>query len=266
MSYTTVDRYGEFAPARYHAQKDHPGGPAGSTGTWWPDFGAPGREFSDQPRSHPASYAWHGGRGRKAADGKPSQEVCMAVPFRNMQPAKAGMLKTDCDLTAKNAARFATEKQAALRRADRRQLRADSWASNAAPRCQMAPASGFSASTSRSESALSTRSSATINRQALERNGLLVSRGVGQVADGIGGAAPRRHNSLTFRKNMFSRTAPGADGATRRRKKMWLSPMESGPPFDLQRVLPVPRGGWDSQPPKNWPEPEVAGRRELREC
>jgi len=270
MSYCTRDRYGELAPARYLARKDEPGGPAGSTGTWWPDYGAPGREFSDQPRSHPATYAFDGGRGRQASDKRPCQEVFMAVPFRSLQPAKVSMLKTDCDLTAKNAARFATEKQAALRRADRRQQRADAWASSAAPTCRIATAPAPSPSRSRSASALSNVSSTTVSRQALERNGLLVSRGVGQVADGIAGAAPRRHNSLAFRKSMFSRSASSADGAAwgagaARRRAKWLRPMEGDPPLDLQRVLPVPRGGWDSQPPQRWPEPEVAGRRELRE-
>merc|ERR1719188_981095 len=120
--------------------------------------------------------------------------------------------------------------------------------------------------------AMSSEDSVALRRQELERSGLLVRRGEGQIADGMGGLRPRKHSSLSSRKNVYLRSVSCVETsasapwrAVAQRRKNWNKPMESRAPVDLKRILPVPRGGWGSLPQVTWPEPEAAGRRDLRE-
>lgn len=248
-----------------------------------PNYNVNGSEFSSQPRSHPTNYAWEGGRGRHAVEERRPPTVHVASPFRCPQPSKVSILRTEADPAARARARRDTEKQAAQRRAEVRRRRADAWSEAEWQAVQSGGARTAPSALSRSEPLLpstaghvSAHVAQAVSRQEFERQGLLIGRYAGQPADGRGGVAQRKHNSLTFRKSMFARpattTASWRSSSTStlrsggRCARPWMQPNEGSAPHDLVRVLPVPRGGWDSLPPSSWTEPEAAGSREFREC
>lgn len=145
-----------------------------------------------------------------------------------------------------------------MRRLETRQQRVDKWLGdppNAAPIRMMDPLA--SSGHSRSEpslSSLSATAAAQASREVYEQHGFLVGRSKGTTADGYTGARPRRHDKLSFNSMLFNKQVVGSK-KPRKESKQWRLIPENSFVWDPRRSLPVPRGGWDSQPPAEWPTP-----------
>lgn len=267
MSYSTLDRYGGFTNKYVYGRGGGPGAGQGS-GVWWPDFGPGQRDFSAQDRSHPAETIFENvvapGKWSTKVRCAPSQPL-EAVQMRHPAPAREAMLEVKPSLEAKLAAHEVTERQCALRRAELRQRRMDSWLGEA-------PISSSEGRT-RSRSETSLGAGTQVSREIYEKHGFLVGRSKGQIADGHTGVLMRRqHTPLSLRTMMISSESlaqPSASTSSSQRpslrkyEKQWLSTPGKSFIFDPTTFLPVPRGGWDSQPPTSWPEVQAMGRREF---
>lgn len=266
MSYVTQDRHGA-ATTHYASQKSRE--VVGTGTTWWPDFGPSQRDHSYQEKYAPhhhifekvvKPYTVGKPQGPPPLERQPAQ-------FRNPQPGRHAMLMQDQPSHERRlAAKSVTDKQGALRMLEVRQRQVDSWMGE--PPVRMAAAASSSqgrALRSSSEPSLSSGAAAEASRDVYEKLGFLVGKSKGTIADGYNGAKARRHNALSFNALMFSgKVVDGRGRPSRSSKpsKQWRLCPESSFVFDARTSLPVPRGGWNSQPPTSWPEPPAAGRRE----
>lgn len=277
MSYSTLDRYGGIKTVYASARER---GPSGSTGpTWWPDFGPSTHDFSSQPRSHPSEHIFdHVMQPKKwstAPKSAPNLGPPVATQMRDPDPARNALFnKTVPSVDVKLAAHAVTERQASLRRLEMRQRAVDSWVQDAPVRMTMASLSDASRR-SRSESALqdvsmSSSAASQVSRDVYEKHGYLVGRSKGNIADGMSGGSQRRHNPLSYNSMMFTGSLlgdPNGRAKTRSGPKkasgQWKTCPDSSYVLDPRTCLPVPRGGWASQPPDKWPEPPSNGSREF---
>lgn len=275
MSYSTLDRYGGLSTTYAYARGG--GGAAvgtGSKGMWWPDYGPTTKDFSQQRRSHPAESIFEGimeprhwDANREKKEVPPSPE---STQFRHPVPAREAMLKAEPSLETKIAAHEVTQRQGALRRAEARQKRIDSWLDEAPIR--LPGGAGPQARHIRSESSLDSGSCSRVSRETYEKFGFLVGRSRGSIADGKDGSLSlRSRNSLAltemlFDKKQLSRSVEKLrtpKESSRKYVKPWQTMPESGFVFDPKSFLPIPRGGWDTQVPERWPDLETTGRRDL---
>lgn len=175
------------------------------------------------------------------------------------------------------AAKEVGEKKGALRMMEVRQRQIDSWLEPVPMRMAAASSKGR-AIRSRSEPSLSnvndlsSDAAAQVSREVYEKLGFLVGRSKGTIGLDTGApSAARRHNSLSLNALMFSGKVVDGSRASqstsrsslpRKPTKQWQLCPESTFVFDPKTSLPVPRGGWNSQPSSTWPEVPAAGRRE----
>lgn len=284
MSYTITDRHG--ATAVTYGAKAARFGPADSVGTgktWWPDFGPSIRDHSYQEKYMPHHHIfdkvvkpWN--IGHTAA---PPLLERQPTQFRHPAPGREAMMMKDqptheCRLAAKAI----TDRQGALRMMEVRQRKMDSWLEDCPMRMVAAGSSRDAAAQglrgARSEPSLTNAAStaaATVSRETYEKLGFLVGRSKGSIADGLTGAhgSTRKHNPLSVNALMFSGNVVDgskAKGSSRSQlpkkpSKQWNVLPESSFVFDPRSSLPVPRGGWNAQPPTQWPEaPLTRGSRE----
>lgn len=173
------------------------------------------------------------------------------------------------------SAKAITARQGALQMMEVRQRKIDSWLEDAPLRMSAVGSTSKARSLrSHSEPALpsGTVAAVGVTREVYEKLGFLVGRSKGSTAGGYNGAkaAPRRHNPLSLNALMFSGNV--VDGGKSRSlsrsslpkkpSKQWQLLPESSFVFDPRTSLPVPRGGWNSQPQTSWTEPPSAGGRE----
>jgi len=218
MSYSTMDRYGDLKTTFVH----HRGGAppdANCIRTWWPDFGPGSQDFSQQRRSHPSEGIFESvvEPKRWSHEGRPASmsQPALAEQFRNPAPARHAMLhKTEPEVEQKLAVHSTNQRQEASRRLHRRSRKmaeraeapvrmvsayaADDQATarrggRQPPRSLSAPAA---------QQAMAATAPAT--REAYERQGWLVGRSQGSIADGRSGEAPRRHHPLSYHAMRFS--------------------------------------------------------------
>lgn len=275
MSYVTQDRHGACT-THYASIKSTD--VAGTGKTWWPDFGPSLRDHSFQERFFPHHHIFEKvvkphttGRDRAPPplEREPKQ-------FRNPAPARQAMLLRDQPTNEQRlAAKEVTDRQSHLRMLEVRQRRIDSWLEEPPIRMKaVGSSSRGKALRCQSEPVISASSSATqVSRETYEKLGFLVGRSKGSIADGLSGAngAKRRHNPLSLNSLMFSGSVVDGNRAGRslsrsalpkKPSKQWQVLPESSFVFDPRTSLPVPRGGWNSQPSSTWPEPPAAGHRE----
>lgn len=271
MSYVTQDRHGACT-THYASIKNTES--VGTGKTWWPDFGPSIRDHSFQEKFSPHHHIFEKvvkphtvGRARAPPplDRQPTQ-------FRNPAPARQAMLMQDHPTHERLlAAKEVTAKQSSLRMLEVRQRQVDSWLEDVPMRMKAVGSSSKGASLrSRSEPSLSAGAAASVSRDVYEKLGFLVGRSKGSIADGMSGSesSKRRHNPLSMHALMFGGNVqapaarPLASLKVRKPTKQWQTCPESSFVFDPRTSLPVPRGGWNSQPPTSWPEAPAASRRE----
>jgi len=273
MSYTTYDKHGAQR-THYSSMKSRE--VVGTGNTWWPDFGPGIRDHSFQHK-----YALHHHLFEKAV--KPhttgrtarSEGPPIGAQFRHPAPAREAMIsKGHPDREEHLAAHTFFQKQASLRRLEARQKRVDSWLetapirmtlpahdTKAAMRAALAASDSKALSRTASEPSLSFEAGAEVSREVYGRLGYLVGRSKGSPADGYNGARNRRHNPISFNALMFGGGVVDSKRSRaampRKPSKQWHVCPESRFVFDPKTSLPVPRGGWDAQPPTSWPEPQA---------
>lgn len=271
MSYCTLDRYGGMI-THYASMKSAE--PAGTGKVWWPDYGPSQRDHSYQEKYMPANHIFDKvvkphTTGRDRAPPQPERQP---LQFRNPAPARQAMLMQDQPTNeARLAAKEKTNKQGAMRMMEMRQRQVDSWSEDVPIRMAAAKnPKGRALPRTGSEPALSSMACVQVTRETFEKLGFTVGRSKGSTADGFGGAegSKRRHNPLGMHSLLFSGNvvekprASSHSSLPRKPTKQWRSLPESGFVFDPRTSLPVPRGGWNTQPPSSWPEPSVMGGRE----
>lgn len=277
MSYVTQDRHGGMATTYANIKSSEP---IGTGKTWWPDFGPSTRDHSYQEKYMPHHHIFEKvvkphtvgkPRGQPLLEREPTQ-------FRHPQPAREHMLLKDQPTNDRRlAAKETTDRQSSLRMMEVRQRQIDSWLEPVPIRMAAAPKTK-TLRLSNSEPSLTNNGgsavAAQVSRDVYEKLGFLVGRSKGSVADGMGGAsgsATRKHNSLSLNALMFSgNVVDGNRAATKNSRSalpkkasgQWNLCPESSFVFDPKTSLPVPRGGWNSQPATSWTEPPANGRRE----
>jgi hypothetical protein len=277
MSYVTQDRHGACT-IKYATIKSKE--VAGTGKTWWPDYGPSLRDHSFQEKFAPHHHIFE-----KVV--KPHTVGYTPPPlpehherhtqFRHPAPAREGMLCKDHSLGSNEqrlAAKAITDRQAALRVMEVRQRKIDSWLEDTPMRMAAIGSSSKAKTLGRagSEPALPTQVAAQASREVYEKLGFLVGRSKGTSAGGFSGATvQRKHNPLSLNALMFSGNVVDSSRASRslsrsslpkKPSKQWQVLPESGFVFDPRTSLPVPRGGWNSQPQTTWPEATAAGHRE----
>jgi len=273
MSYVTQDRHGATTT---HYASINSREPVGHGKTWWPDFGPGIRDHSYQEKYMPHHHIFEHqvvpittgkSRGVPLLERQPAQ-------FRHPAPARESMMMKEYPTNeGRLAAKAVTAKQGALRSMEVRQRIMDSWIEEAPIRMKAASSSQGRLKGSQSQPTLGSHVGVQATRATYEKLGFLVGKSPGNTADGFSGAlgASRRHNSLSLNALMFSGNVVDGSLATRsssrsvlpkKPSKQWKLSPESNYVFDPRTSLPVPRGGWNSQPPTSWPEPPAAGGRE----
>lgn len=258
MSYSFQDRHGGIMTG-YHPA---PGVTAAGQRTWWPDYGPGVRDFSHQVRTHPTESIF---KSQVEPRKRPTPPM-MASQLRHPAPAQEALFSnSEPSVEVKQAAHAFTERQAALRRLEVRQKQVDRFIQEPPMRrIQSEPGSLRDIST-----ASCSTSALEANRSVYERHGYLVGRHTGSVADGHGGAlGKRRSNTLALSAMLFKGDIVGEprkrDRRPKKPSKQWHVTPESRFVFDPTTFLPVPRGGWDAQHPKEWPEVRPSGLRNVR--
>jgi hypothetical protein len=253
MSYSTYDRHGGICNCYTHSRGGgNPDGGSFSGGgyTWWPDFGPSGRDHSFASRAHPTDHIFEKHVVPKHWSTKPKDEEPAPPPqasqFMHPVPHREAMLQTmrHGDLKTKFAAHEATEKQAALRRAEQRQRRVDAYMESApifaipssSPKTPVAGATALRSTSSSSFAAMGKRSnsepqfaatvgsgsrgnifdttwSSEASRMTYQKHGFLVGRSKGRVADGLSGASGlQRHKPLSRHAMLFNGDLVGGTG------------------------------------------------------
>lgn len=282
MSYVTQDRHGATT-THYASIKNTES--VGTGKTWWPDFGPSIRDHSYQDGYMVHHHIFESQvkphtTGRDRAPPPPERQPAQ---FRNPAPARRAMLMNDQPTNERRlAAKQVTDRQSALRMLEVRQRQVDSWLEDAPVRMKAVGSSSKAKSAASlrsssepalgtSENSLSSEAAAQVSRQVYEKLGYLVGRHKGGIADGLGGAdqTKRRHNPLSMNSLLFSGSVlnggssnPKKTTLAKKQSKQWRMCPESSFVFDPRTSLPVPRGGWNSQPPSSWPEVPAAGGRE----
>jgi len=271
MSYCTQDRHGAFF-TNYTSQKSSE--VVGTGKTWWPDYGPSLRDHSYQEKYAPHHHIFEKVV-KPAVVGKPRGQPLLErqpTQFRHPAPAREAMMMKDWPTNEDRlAAKEVTDRQTALRLQEVRQRKIESWLEPAPIRMASvnAPHRPRSLLRASSEPSLSNVASAKVSRETYERLGYLVGRSKGSIADGKTGVGPRRHNPLSLNSLMFTgsvmegvRSRSSRSLQPRKPSKQWRLCPESSFVFDPRTCLPVPRGGWNSQPLTSFPEPPAAGHRE----
>jgi len=289
MSYSTLDRFGGIKTSYQHRQ----GNPSSAlqAKTWWPDFG-PGKDYSFLPRAHPADTIFDKvvshGKWDATKTRTPQSPEKTPAQFRHPEPANEAMLQKAMPTKEVTfAAKAVTQKQAALRMAEMRQRRVDSWCGQAPIRMAASSSLGGKKELamygdltdmgtgvpqlSRSEPSLRLESgsvkAASMSRELYEQHGYLVGRSRGQIADGKGGLQPRKHVPLSAHAQRFGNDPSGPSNrrtGPKKPSKQWRATPECSFVFDPTTFLPVSRGGSQLlDKTDKWPEPPAAGRRAL---
>eukprot|EP00933_Yihiella_yeosuensis_P059734 TRINITY_DN6134_c5_g1_i1.p1 TRINITY_DN6134_c5_g1~~TRINITY_DN6134_c5_g1_i1.p1 ORF type:complete len:323 (+),score=49.21 TRINITY_DN6134_c5_g1_i1:202-1170(+) len=267
MSYSTLDRYLNIKTT-YAFTRGGPGAGQGK-GMWWPDFGPGQKDFSAQKSSHPSDTIFENvvepGNWNAHKVHRRPEKVLEGHQIRHPAPSTEALYQEEIKKEDKLRAHEVNNLRGRIIAAEKRQKRIDSWAGEA-PIRMAATQSSSAMRRSRSDSSmLKTDSCSQVSRDVYERHGFLVGRHKGSIADGKTGVlAPRRHNPLSMHTMMYSgEVVNGTGGASasgrvprqpHRYVKQWQTTPERQFKFDPKTFLPVPRGGWNSQPPQEWPE------------
>jgi len=216
-------------------------------------------DFSHQEKMHPSDTIFKNLVADKRWDPEamsrpPPLPEPRAPQHRHPAPAKEALApaKAAVDLERKFWAHEVTLRQSALRIAEKRQRRIDSWTGEAPIR--LAP----EARREWSETSLSAASCSQVSREVYRRNGFLVGRT----------QAPMRSKSLSLQSILFAgevMKTPPVDSLRKKPRQYemgWRTMPERRFIFDAKSFLPVPRGGWDMNDP-SWPDIIPAGRRGL---
>eukprot|EP00929_Paragymnodinium_shiwhaense_P115376 TRINITY_DN84202_c0_g1_i1.p1 TRINITY_DN84202_c0_g1~~TRINITY_DN84202_c0_g1_i1.p1 ORF type:complete len:306 (+),score=52.77 TRINITY_DN84202_c0_g1_i1:67-984(+) len=274
MSYTITDRYGGLR-STYNPPTGTIG--LGSKGVWWPDYGPSTRDFSYTYGAHPTESIFNRvvqpyTDSLKKSSANPanlepgSRDAPAYKQFRQPQPARNAMLlKSEPTAEDKLAAHEIVQRKGALQRISMAQKRIDAWLGDPPIRNGMKQQM-LANSKSRSLSSLDTDKAADISRQVYEKHGYLVGRSKPTIADGRHKQKSSSSSSLPLSKSTM---LFGKDADFRKRKKLepdkrWRVVPESQYVFDPRTFLPVPRGGWNAQPPTQWPGIQPSDTR--REC
>lgn len=252
----------------------------GKDGVWWTKFGAATMDFSAQEKTHPSDTIFKNVVERKTWDPAamsrvPAARLKPAAQMRHPAPSKEAMAppKGPPDLEKKHWAHEVTERQGALRRAEMRQRRMDSWVTEAPIRqlpstsklTEMwadasigpSPTSPKLSETTRHAMQLSALNCAQVSREVYRRNGYVLSRT----------PAPLRSKSLSLQSVLFARevvkTSPEKFQRPRKYEMAWKTIPDRRFVFDPKTFLPVPRGGWDMNDP-SWPDVVPAGMRQFK--
>lgn len=260
MSYSTIDRFGSLSTTYVKG-----GAPVGGTGlkSWWPDFGPGCQDFSQQPKGHPSESIFASVvepmHWSHEARRPPPAKQNVAEQFRNPAPARHAMLhRTEPEVGHKLAQHHITKRQSNLHRLELRAKRMDSWVGDAPIRMSaeyLENSKRLGGSRSLSEpsvGALSSEHASAVSRDVYEKHGWLVGRHQGSVADSRTGEASRRRNPSANSAMLLS---GDLQDSTRPRRKplrkpagQWRICPEKSFVFDPATCLPMPRGGWDSNP------------------
>eukprot|EP00927_Polykrikos_kofoidii_P071153 TRINITY_DN67470_c0_g1_i1.p1 TRINITY_DN67470_c0_g1~~TRINITY_DN67470_c0_g1_i1.p1 ORF type:complete len:295 (-),score=51.44 TRINITY_DN67470_c0_g1_i1:48-932(-) len=264
MSYTTQDRFGGFCTTYKSV-----GGTAGTGRTWWPDYGAGTNEFSYCKRGHPTETIFKDVQRFTAGSKTSPAELARAtkavdMQFRNPQPAMHAILHKEQPSDERRiAAKASTQRQSSLNRLEMRQRNVDRYLGDAPIRAQQSKDDEY---VRRLDTTLSSLNCSEISRSVYEKNGWLVGRSKPSIADGRT-TGRSKSTPLSFNAMMFRNELTGG-GSAKRLSGSSKSPKQLRPPpesfnWDPRMCLPVPRGGWNSQPPSKWPEAQTMGEREF---
>lgn len=219
-------------------------------------------DFSAQEKTHPSDTIFKNVVERKTWDPAamsrvPAARLKPAAQMRHPAPSKEAMAppKGPPDLEKKHWAHEVTERQGALRRAEMRQRRMDSWVTEAPIRqvpstsklTEMwadasigpSPTSPKLSETTRHAMQLSALNCAQVSREVYRRNGYVLSR------------------------TPVVKTSPEKFQRPRKYEMAWKTIPDRRFVFDPKTFLPVPRGGWDMNDP-SWPDVVPAGMRQFK--
>lgn len=277
MSYVTQDRHGACT-IKYATIKSKE--VVGTGKTWWPDYGPSLRDHSFLEKFAPHHHIFEKVVKPHTVGKTPNPPRLEREPaqFRHPAPGREAMLLKDQPTHERRlAAKEVTDRQSAIRMMEVRQKKIDSWLEDAPIRMAATGSSKAKALRgSQSAPALPSKpseASAQHSREVYEKLGFLVGRSKAATTGGFSGVtnATRRHNPLSLNALMFSGNVVDSSRASRSLSRtslpkkpsgQWKVFPESGFVFDPKTSLPVPRGGWNSQPQTSWPEVPPTGNRE----